>query len=44
MAPFFGQSDWAVILDRTEPNYLEAVHGLNEGYSTRKSDFALELD
>lgn len=41
---FFGKSDWVIILDRTEPHYQEAVHGINDGYSRRVSDDMLNID
>lgn len=41
---FFRKSDWVIILDRTDPHYQEAVHGINDGFSTRASDEILNID
>ena len=41
---FFGESDWVVVLDRTEHAYDQAVRELNEEYLTRVDRFDLDID
>lgn len=41
---FFGQSNWAVILDRTEPKYWDAVRDLNDDFLHRLEDAEVPLE